>query len=268
MATLFIYTMSTQNQPDLFLSDQDGNVSLSNLRNILLQRSLPSDRGPISGEGFTEISDHESNGFAFIECYCTTESSLGYYYEALLDDDGLTSRRVQHTYYSKSKLVFTESNNLILKFDWTSEEKAKTRVKELIESFGPQMEVFKVTDQLIRVLQENYHWTAAKIDRIVKDGDNTKKVSYTIDPSDSNSRSVVDEEYRDHGNLYHLTFEMPFDHVARNPNTPSLINVKLYSDGHRIVINEDEFGSVSDIRNFQIHLMNELIRIKNESDGV
>lgn len=269
MATLFIYTMSAQNQADMFISDKNGDISLQEMKDLLLRRSSPNNNGLISGEGFSNASIITYSGINFIESYCTSEGSLGYFYEALVDQGVVTSRKVQHSYFSKSKIIITENAHVIIKFDWAAEEKARIKVKEMIESLGTELEAFKITDTLIRFLQKHYHWTAAKIDRIEKIGDSTKKVSYTIDPSDINSRSAVDDEYKDHGYMSHLTFEMPFSYENKHTATPSLINVKIYSEGgHRVVINEDEFGNDKDLKYFQIHLMNELIKIKKESDGV
>lgn len=267
MATLFIYRMS--DQLDLFLFDENGNLSIPRLTETMEQRISPNHNGLISGEGFTNITTFVYDGVHCLECFCTTESSLGYYYQARVDQGNVTAERVQHSYYSKSNVKLTSEGNLIIKFDWTSEEKAKSRVKEMIESIGLELDSFRITDGMLRYIQGKFHWTSAKIDKILKDGDKTKKVSYTIDPSDTNSRSLVDEEYRDHGNMCHLAFEMPFPYAKKHRDTPSLINVKLYREGgHRIVINEDEFGNNEDLNIFQLFLTNELLRIKNESDGM
>ncbi|NMI06508.1 hypothetical protein HF638_21215 [Paenibacillus sp. SZ31] len=267
MATLFIYKMS--DQLDLFLFDENGNLSIPRLTETMEQRISPNHNGLISGEGFTNITTFVYDGVHCLECFCTTESSLGYYYQARVEQGNVTTEKVQHSYFSKSNVKLTSDGNLIIKFDWTSEEKAKSRVKEMIQSIAIELESFKITDGMLRYIQGQYHWTSAKIDQIFKDGDKTKKVSYTIDPSDTDSRSLVDEEYKDHGNMCHLAFEMPFHYEQRHRDTPSLINVKLYREGgHRIVINEDEFGNNVDLNIFQIYLMNELIRIKNESDGM
>ncbi|WP_270619777.1 hypothetical protein [Paenibacillus macerans] len=268
MATLFLYRIS--DQVDMFLSDKNGDILLSEIRRLLLERKSPYDQdGFISGEGFTNINNYEYEGVHCIDCYCTTESSLGYFYQARLDKGNVITNRVQHSYFSKANIKITSSGNLIIKFDWTSEEKARPRVKEMIGQLGIELESFKITDSMLRYVQNHYHWTSAKIDKILKDGDKTKKVSYTIDPADINSRSLVDEEYRDYGNMCHLNFEIKFPYDERHPNTPSMINVKLYREGgHRIVINEEEFGNDKDQRAFQLYLTNELIRIKNESDGM
>ncbi|MNI38928.1 hypothetical protein D3C73_930890 [compost metagenome] len=268
MATLFLYRVS--DQVDMFLSDRNGGILLSEIRKLLLERkSLYDQDGLICGEGFTNITKLEYDGVHCIDCYCTTQSSLGYFYQAQLDKGNVITNRVQHLYFSRANIKIASNGNLIIKFDWTSEEKAKSRVKEMIEMLGIELESFKITDSMLRYIQNHYHWTSAKIDKISKDGDKTKKVSYTIDPADINSRSMVDEEYRDYGNICHLNFEIQFPNDERHPNTSPMINVKLYREGgHRIVIIEEEFGNDKDQNVFQLYLTNELIRIKKESDGM
>lgn len=266
MASLFIFTLSTLNQADMFLSKADGKFDINKFRTLLESRAYLIDKGRVKGEGFSNIEIKKFNDFSFLKAISSAQSSLGYYYEARVDNGVVSSERVHHEYYTKSNIIVTENSQLIIKFDWTAEEISRTRVKTLLESLGLKLNPLRINDQLLRSLKNMYPWTAAKIDKIDKDGDSTKKVSYEIDPSNDQNTSVVDEQYSDHGKMSHLTFELPFKE-KKHVSTPSHITVKLYSEGgHRIILNEDDFGHVDDFENFLIYLIEALFGTVNNEE--
>lgn len=266
MASLFIFTLSTLNQADIFLSKADGKFDIAKFRSLLESKAYLVDNGRVKGEGFSNIEVKKFNDMSFLNAISSAQSSLGYYYEARVDNGVVSSERVHHEYYTKSNIIVTENSQLIIKFDWTAEEISKTRVKTLLEGLGLKLSPLRINDQLLRTLKNIYPWTAAKIDKIDKDGDSTKKVSYEIDPSNDQNTSVVDEQYSDHGKMSHLTFELPFTN-KKHLATPSHITVKLYSEGgNRIILNEEDFGHIEDFQNFLNYLIEILFRtvIKEE----
>jgi hypothetical protein len=267
LATLFIYTLTTAEQPDLFYSDSAGKLDLERLKIAMIERTAPSENGTITGEGFSKINVSVTNDSRIIECICTAQSSLGYYYEAKIEENDVVSTRIQHHYYSKSNIMITENSQVIIKFDWTSEEGAKTKVKSLIEALGFESISFRINHEVLRLLQSRFTWTAAKVDKIERAGDSTKRVSYEIDPSDDRFQSEVDQTYREHGKMSHLNFELPFRVSNKLSSTANIITVKLYSEGgNRIVIDETQFGNNDDFKTFQIYLLSELTKLRQEID--
>jgi len=259
MSSIVIYGLSTSHQPDFFLSDSNGCLDLQKVKVAMEQKLMPTDDGRISGEGFVNIQIKENNeGLRYIECFTTTENSLGYYYPAEITGDSIRSNKIQHKYFNRSSLMITDNNYVIMKFDWSAEEGSKSRVKSILETLGFKISSFKVTDSLIRKIQNDFEWRAVKIDKIEKSGDKTRKVSFEIDPTDT-SESRVDQEYRDHGKMNQLTFEHPIVFEDRDPNTRPMISVKLYKEGgNRIFINTDEFGNDEDVKKFQLVLLQTL----------
>lgn len=242
MSFFNFYTLSTSEQLDLFFSD-NGLLDLGVLREAMIEKRAPiSNDGRLNGEGFIGSNILVRDKTNVIESYCASQSSLGYFNEARLVNDNWTTERIQHRYYSKSFTIISEQSDLILKFDSSSEENAKSKVKSLIEDLGVEATTFRIDDALLREIQENFNWTAAKLDKIERFGDSTKRVSYEIDPADDQFPSQVNEDYKEHGKMSHITFELPYS----APGAPNTVTVKLYSQGHRIVISEEELGGSSE----------------------
>ncbi|WGD65588.1 hypothetical protein P5630_11705 [Bacillus subtilis] len=259
MATLNIYTLNTAEQLDLFLT-QDGDLDLDYVLDLMNEKIAPiSPDGAISGEGFINPQFRVRDDLKLIESYCASQGSLGYFNEARMEDSAFTTRRTQHHYYSKASLFITEKSDLVLKFDFTTEEGSKSKVKSLIEELGVEATIFRIDNDLMTKVQNKFEWSAVKLDKIEKDGDKTKRVSYEIDLADDQSTSQVDEDYRDYGKRSHISFELPYS----APGAPNKVSVKMYSQGNRIVIDEDELCN-SPLEDFIVYLLNVLKGLKEE----
>lgn len=265
MLFLNIYKLHTAEQLDLFLT-KDGQLLLEKIKESMVEKTATySTNGIITGEGYINTIIEEINEINLINSYCAVQGSLGYFNEAKFIGDDIQSTRKQHKYYIKSSIMITEDNYLIIKFDTSSEEDAKGGVKKLIESLGFEASAFRMDDQLMRAIKnkEEYKWTAAKLERIERDGDSTKKVSYEVDPSNDTFKSEVDELYQKHGKMSHIQFELPYEATG----CPKMVTVKLYKDGNRIVIDENQFPSINRndyIKPFMVHLLQTLTYLKKE----
>ncbi|KGX94048.1 hypothetical protein N781_00440 [Pontibacillus halophilus JSM 076056 = DSM 19796] len=259
MAIFNFFTLNTAEQLDLFFSE-DGQLDLDILRNRMVENRAPIDgQGGINGEGFISPNFQIRNDQQVVESFCASQGSLGYYNEARMINDNFTTQRIQHHYYSKSFMMITQKSDFIIKFDFASEEGTKSKVKSLIEEMGFEATIFRLDNELLRKIQGRFDWTAAKLDKIERYGDSTRRVSYEIDPADDQFPSQVDEDYREHGKMSHITFEIPYN----APGAPNTVTVKLYSQGHRIVIDEDELGG-SPTEEFILYLLGILKGLKEE----
>jgi hypothetical protein len=257
---LYVYTLNTAEQPDLFYSDE-GKLNIS-----FLEESMENFRTPINedgypeGEGFGKIQRTTVLEQLAINSFCITQGTLGNYNEAKFTDDTFTTEKKQHKYYTKSKIFLTENSDFIIIFDNSIEERAKAKVKAQIESLGFDTTSFRITDKLIRSIQSSYQWSAATFNKIVKHGDSTRRVSFQIDPGNDTDPSLVQEQYSEHGEMSHIKFEMPYE----QENAPNLISVTLYSDKNRIIINEEEFPNNDTFNDFVLYLIHELNRLQRE----
>ncbi|MCA1322454.1 hypothetical protein LC085_21495 [Bacillus tianshenii] len=259
MNFFYFYTLNTSEQLDLFFSEE-GNLNLARLRELMIEKRAPiNNQGRINGEGFINPNILVRDDKHVVESYCASQGSLGYFNEARLVNNELTTERIQHHYYSKSFTIVSEESDLIIKFDTSSEEIAKSKVKSLIEVLGFEATTFRLDDSLLRKIQDRYDWTAAKLDKIERYGDSTKRVSFEIDPANDQFPSQVNEEYREHGKMSHITFELPYN----APGAPNTVTVKLYSQGNRVVLNEDELGG-SSVEEFILYLHRVLKGLKEE----
>lgn len=258
MSSFTIYKLNTAEQLDLFYTS-DGKLNLEAVSRAMNEKvATIGSNGKISGEGFISPTITNRSGLSVLEAYGTDLVNLGNYFDTTFHDDNVTITEAQYTFYSKSRILITENSDLILKFDNSTEEKVKGKVKALVEGLGFETTLFKLDDSLLRRIQNNddFTWSAAKLDRVDKDGDKTTKVSYEIDLADDVHPSVVDEAYRQHGKMSHLKFEVPYESAGSINN----ITVSLYNNGHRVFFEENDLG-ISNVHDFIIYLMNKLNEI-------
>lgn len=256
---VYAFKLNTAEQPDLFYSEEN-KLKLDVIIEEMEIRQAPIDgEGYFDGEGFGKIEKIRLAEKEAISCFCVTLSSLGYFNEAKYSEDAFTTEKRQHKYYTKSTIFLTEDSEFIIMFDNSIEERAKSHVKSQIELLGFEMNTFYITDQLIRNIQaEGFTWHAATFNKIVKHGDSTKRVSFSIDPANDQDPSLVQEHYSDHGEMSHIKFDIPF-----NPDDPPhFITVTLYADKNRIIINENEFPNTQNFYDFVVYLLVKLEELK------
>lgn len=251
---LYAYTLDVQQ--DLFFST-DGNLNLEYISSELHDKNVEIENDHPIKEGFSEIKNTTLGLTKAIEALCIVEASLGNYFEAIYDGNTFTTIRSKHTYYTKAKIFFISNNTFILMFENSIEEKGKGAVNKQIQALGLSIKSFKITDALIRNLQNHYTWAAAAFNKIVKRGDSTRKVSFDIDPANTTDESLVQNEYSEHGNLSHLKFYVPYT----NQGHTQQITVKLYEDKNRIIVDEQQFSSMETFNEFIVYLM----RILNQN---
>lgn len=263
MLFLNIFTLNTAEQLDLFVTE-NGKLLLETLKAIMQKKTATYDtEGIITAEGFINTQIEEIEKVKLISSYCAAQGSLGYFNETKFTGGKIQSTRKKHQYYIKSSIMITENSNLIIRFETSSEEDAKVGVKKLVESLNFKASTLKINDALIRAIKKEYKWTAAKLERIDKDGDPTKKLAYELDPAHDTSKSTVDELYQEHGKMSHIQFELPY----KAKNCPNYVTVKLYKDGNRIVIDENQFPLKNRevyLKPFIIQLLNTLIHLQKE----
>jgi|GEM_PF-2536621 len=251
---LYMYKLNTAEQPDLFFSE-DFKLKLEIIAEKMEENRAPiNTNGRVEGEGFGKIELLTIDDKHCIRSICISLSSLGNYNEAFFQQGDFITERKQHKYYTKSTLILTEDSEVIIMFDNSIEEKAKSKVKAQIEQLGFEATSLQINDPLIRNIKDKYSWRAATFNKIVKHGDNTRRVSFEIDPANDQDRSLIDDQYREHGELAHIKFELPYN----SNGVETYKTVTLYSNGNRIVVNEEEFNDSQNFNEFIIYLMKQL----------
>ncbi|GGN55044.1 hypothetical protein [Oceanobacillus indicireducens] len=261
MPVFNIYQLNNADQLDLFFSKSDGTLDLKKVSEKMEDFIATSEDGEINGEGFLNINTTIIEDKKIIESIATGQGSLGYYNQAYISNEEVTSNRKQQTFYSKSRVFITEDNFLIILFDDTTEEKIKRNIKNLVESVGFEVTNFRLSDAIMRNIRNDYTWTEVRLERVDNESDSTKKVYYEIDAADNDNDSLIDKIYRDQGKMVQISFEMPYNKIKDGPN---FITVKLYKNDHRIVINASEFPKYEDMKTFIIHLTDILIKLQKK----
>lgn len=255
MSSFTMYKLNTAEQLDLFYN-HEGKLNLEEVKKAMSEKvATLNNEGKITGEGFINPVFENRNGVNVLEAYGTDLVNLGNYFDTTFHEGIVTTTETQYTFYSKTRILITEDSDLILKFDNSTEEKAKGKVKALIESLGFETILFKLDDSLLRKVQneQTFDWSAAKIDRIDKEGDKTTKVSYEIDLANDVHPSQVDDAYREHGKMSHIKFQIPYTATG----APNKVTVSLYNNGHRAFFEEEELGS-SPVNDFIVFLISRL----------
>lgn len=247
---LYAYKLNTDTQQSLFYSSE-GKLNLDVVTNELNNNLVTIQHGRPANEGFSAVREISMGDIQSLEAFCIIESSLGNYFEAVFTENTFTSIPSRHRYFTKAKVFLTENNDFIMMFENSTEEKGKAGVNKNIKRLNFQIESFKITDSLIRNLQNNFVWTAASFNKIVKLGDSTRRVSFDIDPANTTDVSLIQTEYSDHGDLSHLKFSVPYI----DQGTDKTITVKLYEDKNRIIIDEEEFSTLDSFNEFVLYLM-------------
>ncbi|HLR81258.1 MAG TPA: hypothetical protein VK119_11965 [Bacillota bacterium] len=255
MASITIYKLNTAEQLDLFYSS-NGKLLLEKVKDSMSKKvATIGEDGRITGQGFLNPEITIREDLKVLEAYGMDLINLGNYFDTTFDEDNITTNEKQFTFYSKARIIITEESYLILRFENSTEEKVRGKVKALVESLGFEASFLKIDDVLLRKIMDNdlYEWSAAKIDRVDKDGDKTTKVSYEIDSANDVHPSEVDETYREHGKISHIKLQLPLS----KDGCPENITINLYNNGHRAYFEANELGSYS-IDNFTVFLMNAL----------
>lgn len=258
MASITVYKLDTSEQLNLFYTDE-GRLNLEKVKEEMNARGATlDDNGTINGQGFLNPEIRIRNEIEVLEAYGTDLINLGNYFDTTFDNDNIVTNEKQFTFYSKARIIITKDSDLILRFENSTEEKLRSKLKALVESLGFEASFLRIDNALLRKIMDDniYEWSAAKIDRVDKDGDKTTKVSYEIDLADDVHPSEVDETYRDHGQISHIKFQLPL----KVSGAPNYITVNLYNNGHRAYFEANELGSL-DIEDFTVILANELKNI-------
>lgn len=258
MASITVLQLGTSEQLDLFYT-YEGKLDLEKVKNEMSNKAATIDEnGRISGQGFLNSEINLRQDEEVLEAYGTDLVNLGNYFDTTFDDDNIITNERQFTFYSKARIIITKDGNCILMFENSTEEKIRSKLKALVEGLGFDPDYLKMDNQLLRKIMDEdiYNWSAAKIDRVDKDGDKTTKVSYEIDSANDVSPSEVDETYREFGYVSNIKFELPLTISG----APKYITVNLYNNGHRAYFDANELGSL-DINDFSIVLAKALIRI-------
>lgn len=259
MASITVYKLDTAEQLDLFRT-HEGKLNLEMIKEEMMNRfATLDDKGKINGQGFLNPNISFVEETKVLQAYGTDLINLGNYFDTTFDQDNITTNEKQFTFYSKARIMITEDSDLVLRFENSTEEKVRSKIKALVESLNFEATSVKIDNSLLRKIMDDdlFEWSAAKIDRVDRDGDKTTKVSYEIDLANDVHPSEVDETYRPHGQISHIKFELPLD----KENSPKSITINLYNNGHRAFFESNELGSYP-IDDFTIFLMNKLNDIK------
>ncbi|SYZ77244.1 hypothetical protein [Trichococcus shcherbakoviae] len=226
MATFYFFKINSE---DLFLSNNEGKLDLNECHKLMVANTATkeSQNNAVNGEGFIHPLITRIGSKEVIISNCVVQGSLGYYNQAFFGAQDVTSVRVQQTFYSQARVIFTEDYEVILYFDYSEEISGKAKATALIEKLGFELERIRFNHEKLNSIKEKFNWKAAKLEKIDRTGDSTRMVSYEIDQADEYT-SKIDELYNEFGRLSHLSFDFRVDDTNK-------ITIKLYKDNHGFI---------------------------------
>lgn len=249
MATFYFFKINSE---DLFITDTNGKLDLNQCHELMLRHAATKDSedNAVNGEGFIHPLITKIGSKELIVSNCAVQGSLGYYNQAFFDDQEVTSIRVQQKFYSQARVIITEDYEVIIYFESSEEVSGKTKATALLEELGFELERIRFNHEKLNLIKETFRWNAAKLEKIDRNGDSTRTVSYEIDQADEAS-SKIDELYNEYGKLSHLSFDFRL-------NESNTLTVKLYKDNHGFVQNNEVENLPVDINDVLTQLFEEV----------
>ncbi|MBL4933931.1 hypothetical protein [Clostridium paridis] len=255
MSSIFFYEKDEELNIFDLIYFKDGKLDLVKIYNYLNSNQAKyGDNSIYNSEGYTDIKLNDNKNE--LSCTYIFENSLGYFTEISYDSDteAVKENRRCHKYFAQSRLIITNEPKIIVKASYSNEESTKTKILNFFEDIGIKYTPIKFDNQMFQFIRNNFVWKKIKIQRIDKIGDSTKNLSYEIDPA-SEMESQVDTIYSECGVFEHIAFLIEYE--------DDLKTVKLYKNGHRIVLEDGQFRSKKSMEKFCIHLYDILMNIKS-----
>jgi len=257
MASIFFYTKS----PETSIFDLEyfnGNkLDLEKISEVIIEKKATyNDNKVFDKEGYTQICVDSENGI--LSSTFIFKNNLGQYTTVMYDEekDGLKISRAPYEYFSQSRVLITDELNVIFKSTYSNEENAKTKSIAFFEDIGIEVAPIRLDNNLFQYIRNNYDWKKIKIQRIEREKDSTRSLSYEIDPA-SDKESEVDNIYNDSGIFEHITFNLKFK--------SDVYVVKLYKMGNKITVDEGQFKSKELFEEFSLYLLKVITEIKGKS---
>ncbi|WP_034438167.1 hypothetical protein [Clostridium ihumii] len=253
MASLFFYKKKDETNIFDLIYFKDGKLELEEIKNILEGKSAKYNSDKIfNEEGYTQIVVDLEKGL--LSSTYIFKNKLGQYTTIEYDDkdDELKIKRNPYFYFGQSRLLVKDDLNIMVKANYSSEESSKGKCLLFLDEIGIDIESVKFSNEVFKYIKDNYNWKRIKLQRIEREKDSTKNISYEVDPS-SDKESEVDKIYSECGVFESIAFNIPF--------IDSVYLVKLYRADHKVTVDESQFKTKELFEEFCLYLMSEIMSI-------
>ncbi len=253
MASLFFYKKKDETNIFDLIYFKDGKLDLQKIKDFLDENKAGyGDDKVFNKEGYTQTNIDINKGL--LSSTYIFKNILGQYTTIEFDEEsqGLKVNRSPYVYFGQSRLLIKDNVNILVKANYSNEEKVKGECIEFFQNIGIEIEPIKFDNNVFQHIKNNYTWKKIKIQKIEREKDSTKNISYEVDPS-SDKESEVDNIYSDCGVYDSIAFNIPY--------SGSLYNAKMYKVGRKITIDESQFSSKELFEEFCLYLMNEIMDI-------
>ena len=233
----------------------EGKLDLDRIKEILDDNKASYNSQKIfDKEGYIQTSIDKERGI--LSTTYIFKNVLGQYTTIEYDEEsqGLKVKRSPYTYFGQSKLLIRDDVNIMIKANYSSEECVKGKCLEFFTESGIDIEPIKFDNSVFQYIRSNYNWKKIKLQRIEREKDSTRNISYEVDPS-SDKESEVDKIYNQCGIFENISFNIEFK--------GNIYVIKMYKIGHKITVDESQFDTKVLFEEFCLYLMNEIMSIIN-----
>lgn len=253
MASLFFYKKKDETNIFDLIYFEDGKLDLQKIKDYLDEIKAGYDEEKVfNKEGYTQTNIDSEKGL--LSSTYIFKNILGQYTTIKFDEksEGLKINRSPYVYFGQSRLLIKDNVNILVKANYSNEEKVKGECIKFFQDIGIEIERIKFDNDFFQHIRDNYTWKKIKLQKIEREKDSTKNISYEVDPS-SDKESEVDNIYSECGVYDSIAFNIPYN--------GSIYNAKMYKVGHKITIDESQFSSKELFEEFCLYLMNEVVNI-------
>ena len=253
MATLFFY----KKKPEVSIFEleyfKDGKLDLDMIKEEISKNSASYNADKIfDSEGYTHTNIDQEGGI--LTTTYIFKNTLGQYTTIKYDESQreINVTRSPYIYFGQSRLLIKDDLNIMVKATYSSEEGVKGKCLTFLEGIGIDVQQVKFNNDIFQYIRNNYNWKKIKLQKIERERDSTRNISYEIDPS-SDKESEVDKIYNDCGLFESIVFNIKFKE--------DMYVVKLYKAGHKIAVDDSQFKTKQLFEEFCVYLMDTIMDI-------
>ena len=184
MATLFFFRKKLQTSIFDVKYFENGKLNLNSIKQVLDGLNASYDENKVfNDEGYIDTKVSEDN--TTLTTTYIFKNTLGQYTTIMYDENEskVNVTRLPYSYFGQSKILIKDDLTIMVKANYSNEECVKGKCLSFLEDLGIDVEQIKFGNDIFQYIRNHYSWRKIKLQKIEREKDSTKNISYEIDPS-------------------------------------------------------------------------------------